>query len=582
MQLGETSRARDLYADLVARFAEKSRPEWWAALARAHNDLRDYAAGESALVELERRFPELSAAAGERLRLAKELERGQDDLSVMVEAAMRKFPDDPGFRAQWVMILLGVGRLDLAEPHVQALEASDAPYQSVISRLRLESDRDDENHLRDFVTRLAKEQNWEVSGVVAACEFLLGARAPWSFEIASAIVEGAAARFSGHLRLTTMRIRVMIALRQDEAAAALIEKIPLRHVRREVLELRAWSEARTGRHEEAKTLWRQNIASNYFAAVDCPIDRLTRLTPEGRAPADGGVSAYIVFRNEAAQIPGFLAHHRKLGVRRFVFFDHLSTDGSREMLLGEPDVVVYDCPDSYQFSWSGRRWVNEIVAREGARGWGLQLDADEYLIYPGCESISIDRFVGYLDAQGFEGVRGYMLDVFPPRLLDERGEPTPFAEYRYYDDDYVLFGQERPPYLQPSGGVRARLFEAKEFLHKTPLWRLDAGLLINSHETTHLRFADVSAALIHYKLMNVALRGRHATVEAGGTAYVEADSGVDAMRRHSRYAARLARLWRADLFQQGVSREMADSLTLARRGLMDVSDAYLRAVGLAG
>ena len=96
--------------------------------------------------------------------------------------------------------------------------------------------------------------------------------------------------------------------------------------------------------------------------------------------------------------------------------------------------------------------------------------------------------------------------------------------------------------------MRARLFEAKEFLHKTPLWRLDAGLLINSHETTHLRFADVSAALIHYKLMNVALRGRHATVEAGGTAFVEDDSSVDAMRRHARYAARLARLWRAELF----------------------------------
>ena len=168
-----------------------------------------------------------------------------------------------------------------------------------------------------------------------------------------------------------------------------------------------------------------------------------------------------------------------------------------------------------------------------------------------------------------------MLDVFPPRLLDERRRSRPpLDEYRYYDDDYELFGQERPPYLHPSGGVRARLFEAKEFLHKTPLWRLDAGLLINSHETTHLRFADVSAALLHYKMMNVALRGRDARVEAGGTAFLEADAEVEAIRRHSRYAARSRALWRADSFQPGVSREMADSLTLAERGLMDVSKDY--------
>ena len=90
-----------------------------------------------------------------------------------------------------------------------------------------------------------------------------------------------------------------------------------------------------------------------------------------------------------------------------------------------------------------------------------------------------------------------------------------------------------------------------------PLWRLDAGLLINSHETTHLRFADVSAALLHYKLMNVALRGRHATGEAGGTAYLEADADVEAIRRHSRYAARLAR---------AVARRSVQARRLARNG----------------
>jgi hypothetical protein len=255
-----------------------------------------------------------------------------------------------------------------------------------------------------------------------------------------------------------------------------------------------------------------------------------------------------------------------------VLFDHRSNDGGRALALNEPDVILYDCPESYQLSWSGRRWVNEIVAREGARGWGLQLDMDERLIYPGCESVGIDRLVAWLDARGFEAMRGYMLDLFAPRL----GGATLQGEHRWYDDDYYWFGFDRPPYLSPGGGVRARLFEAKEYLHKVPLWRLDAGLLINSHETTHMRFADVSAALLHYKLMNVALRGRETRPEQAGTTYLEADAGVEAIRRHARYAVRLDRLWPRDLITPGVSRELADSLTLAGRGLMEMSDDYRR------
>ena len=573
LELGEAERARDILGDLTGRFADISRPEWWAALARARHDLCDYGAGAAALGELERRFPDSALAESERLRLARELERGQDDLSAMVGAALRRFPDDFDLRSHWVWILLSLGRLEEAERHVEALEAENAPGFALAARLRLEADRGDDS-MRAYVARLADRRDWDVADVIQLAYATLETRTAWAFELGQKIIDGIAGDFAGNARLNQFRIRLMIARRQDALALAAIDATPRRYVRRENLELRAWAAAKRDRHEEAKQLWRQAIATNYYAALDCPIRELNRVSPDNRPGPEIGVTAYVVFRNEAAQIPNFLAHHRKLGVRRFVFFDHMSTDASRQLLLNQPDVIVYDCPDSYQLSSSGRRWVNEVVAREGVRGWGLQLDADEYLIYPGCETVSIDRFVGYLERSGFEGVRGYMLDVFPPRLFDERGEPMPFEAYRYYDDDYVLYGIERPPYLQPSGGVRARLFEAKEFSHKTPLWRLDAGQLINSHETTHLRFADVSAALLHYKLMNVALRGRHAAIEAAGTAYVEADSSVDAMRRHSRYAARVSALWRADLAKPGVSREWADSLTLADQGLMDISDDY--------
>ncbi len=568
-ELGESARARDLYARLTQSAAETSKPEWWAALARACHDLGEYDAGAAALLELERRFPASALAEGERLRLAKERETGQDELEARVAEALKRFPADFDLRAHRVWILLSRGRVEEAEREVEALEAQKAPGFALIARLRLDANRSDVA-LRAYAERFLQGREWDVADAMQVAYALIDARAPWAFALGGAIMDEAAARFSGHPRLNLMRIRLMIARREDEAALALVEAIPARYVRREFLELRAWGAAKRRRDEEAKSLWRISIATNYYAAVRCPIGALNRISPDDRPGPEAGVTAYVVFRNEAAQIPDFLAHHRRLGVRRFVFFDHMSNDGGRALALNEPDVILYDCPESYQLSWSGRRWVNEIVAREGARGWGLQLDMDERLIYPGCECVGIDRLVAWLDARGFEAMRGYMLDLFAPKL----GDAPLQGQHCWYDEDYYWFGFDRPPYLSPGGGVRARLFEAKEYLHKVPLWRLDAGLLINSHETTHMRFANVSAALLHYKLMNVALRGRETRPEQAGTTYLEADAGVEAIRRHARYAMRLDRLWLSDLIKPGVSRELADSLTLAERGLMEMSDDY--------
>lgn len=129
-------------------------------------------------------------------------------------------------------------------------------------------------------------------------------------------------------------------------------------------------------------------------------------------------------------------------------------------------------------------------------------------------------------------------------------------------------GLVRPPYLRPSGGVRARLFEAQEYLHKVPLIKSSRGVALNSHETTHLRFADITGALLHYKLLNLAIRSKEARSSCGGNPFVARDRNAETLRRHVRYASRLAALSDVDLFKTGVSEELADSLTLADRGLM--------------
>ncbi len=580
---GRRGRWRDASAvwdELFARLDPDSKdmkPEWWADRARARYELGQDEAAEDALAELERRFPASPLAARERLRTMRDREYGLAPIRALLAQALAHFPDDPEFRAHNVTILLSEGRLDEAEAEAVALEAGGDPEAALSARLRVEEDRG-ERHLRAFAEGLTARVV-TVSQALRAVASLLGARAPWAFEIAERVLAHAAEIEPGNIRLVVGRAHVKIAQRRDEEALAAIDALPAHHQRRDYLELRAWAHVQRGEDARAKALWDEALASLYFPAVHGPLGDMKRISPDDRPPPGEGVTAYVVLRNEAALIPAFLDHHRRLGVRRFVFCDHLSTDESRALALSQPDVVVYDCPGSYQLTWSGRRWINEIVAREGARGWGLQLDIDEHLVYPGCERVNIDRFVSYLDAEGFEGVRGYMLDVFPARLLDAEGRPAPLSDYRWYDDDYYLFGQQRPPYLQPGGGVRARLFEGKEFLHKIPIWRLDAGKLLSSHETTHLRFADVTSALLHYKLMNVALRGRGATPEHAGRLFLEADSDTDAIRRHVRYAARLDRLWNADLVAPGLSREIGDSLDMTARGLMTASPVYREWLG---
>ena len=574
MELGDVELARSCLQSLIDRFTDETNAGSLGRLAKCLNELRRYAEAEAVLKRLEDMFPESPMAASERIRLLHDLERGQDDLAEHVEAALRRFPDNMEFQAAWVLILLGFGRIEEAEALVKALEEHEQGEYALISRLRWEADRGDAEHLERYVNPLAEGRDWTLTEATGVAEFLLWLKRVWSNDLASDILEGLAARYPHQLRLCVMRARVMIARREDEAALALIDALPPRFRRRDVLELKAWAAARRGDDECAKSLWRDNVDTQYFAAIRCPIDVLERLTPRDREPPRNGVTAYITFRNEAPQIPAFLAHHRKLGVRRFVFIDHESNDESRTLLLAEPDVVLYRSPDSYQFSSSGRRWVSELLEREGAGGWQLTVDPDEWFIYPGWETIPIDRFTAYLDSRGFEGVRGYMLDIFPRRLFNDAGEPTPREKYQYYDADYVWMGHDRPPYLSPSGGVRARLFGASEYLHKTPLWRSDRGRMINSHETTPLRFADVTGVLLHYKLMNIALRGRNVRVAQDGVGLVEADSSIEIMRRHSRYAARLDAIWRADLFKPGVSAALSDSLTLADRGIMETSPVY--------
>ena len=323
------------------------------------------------LSELERRFPDSALAARERLRLARRQERGLEDLHALISTARERFPDDADLVSQWVWLLLSQGRLAEAERHVEALEAQGAPGFALAARLKLEADRGDAA-FRAYAealaagARLGARRRLRIRPRHAGRAGALGVRPR-----AAPFLDAAAARFPGSSRDAAAH-PPRIARRRDSEALALIDAIPAPYVRRDVLELRAWAEARAAATPSPSALGagcRRQLLSRPALPRST---NLTRISPDDRPPPEAGPTAFVVFRNEAAQMHGLPRPPPQ--ARRSALRDvrpSLHRRGPRAG-LGRARRDPLRCPDSYQLSWSGRRWINEIVAREGARGWGLQ------------------------------------------------------------------------------------------------------------------------------------------------------------------------------------------------------------------
>lgn len=140
-------------------------------------------------------------------------------------------------------------------------------------------------------------------------------------------------------------------------------------------------------------------------------------------------------RNERVLLPHFLAHYRRLGVQHFVIIDNLSTDGSREYLLEQPDVVVYSADSPYSLSRYGVAWQQTVLAAHATGRWALVADLDEFLVWPGCETESLPALCERLSAAGAQAARVLLIDMYPEGALQDAdfGTTEPFAAASCFD-----------------------------------------------------------------------------------------------------------------------------------------------------
>jgi len=314
--------------------------------------------------------------------------------------------------------------------------------------------------------------------------------------------------------------------------------------------------------------------------------------------------AFMVVRGETLRLPYVLEYHRSLGITRFFVVDNDSSDGSLEYLLQQPDCHVFSAPGSYAAARCGIDWLNHLVARYGNRHWCLNIDADECLVYPDCERVSLPRLCDYLDQTGADGLFSVMLDMYSDKpILDTVYQPGErfLDACPYFDRDYHFRRRTglRPfPPQEFIGGPRLRCFYPEfteagmvgwnlfrlvrsartkigvtsstwgvmpPMLVKIPLIRGGAGKWLTSHRTTRLRLADIRGALLHFKYFSD-FHERVITARAEGQ---HSDDGSEYTRYHAalRRNARLSFCYEGSVLYSG-------SGDLVRRGFISSCESY--------
>lgn len=259
--------------------------------------------------------------------------------------------------------------------------------------------------------------------------------------------------------------------------------------------------AHDGEDEVARKGWQSHMLACSHPALNARSAYPEQISLKYNEAKDD-VLAFATIFNGIEFIDWFLDYYRKLGVDHFFFTDNGSNDGTFEALRAEPDVSLFQALGSFSQAACGVFWANHLMRRFGTGHWCLHLDMDEALVYPGMETRDLRSLITYLEANGYETMQGTMVDMYPS-TLGGNGASNPFELSRYFDSDYYTIPVEFPPYNLVQGGLRARLSGRSLMMNKAPLIKMsaDTSYIMNNHYHTHLKVADVSCAVLHYKFV---------------------------------------------------------------------------------
>ena len=222
------------------------------------------------------------------------------------------------------------------------------------------------------------------------------------------------------------------------------------------------------RWRRRRLIWRALRKRGELSAVQ---DRTGAIGPRD-------VLCFVTLRNERVRLPWFLSYYRDLGVGHFLIVDNASDDGSTDYLAGQEDVSLWRTAAGYGASRFGVDWLTALQRRYGHGHWCLTVDADEFFVYPFCDTRPVRALTDWLDACAIRAFPAMLIDMYPKGPVDAvpyaEGQ-NPFEIAQWFDGaNYMISRNPELRNLWIQGGPRARAFFAEApgqapALNKIPL-----------------------------------------------------------------------------------------------------------------
>jgi glycosyltransferase involved in cell wall biosynthesis len=224
--------------------------------------------------------------------------------------------------------------------------------------------------------------------------------------------------------------------------------------------------------------------------------------------------------NEATRILFILKYYRAMGFQQFIIIDNLSTDGVQALVRDEPDVSLFSANGSFGRSRFGYDWVNGVLSRHCVGKWVLYVDADEFLVFPYCDTKGIGALTDYMEEIRQDSLQCLMLDMYSAKKVVENICPPgedPLQVCKLYDKDgYQKKYSPVDGTIWIKGGVRGRVYFADNIsagpaLNKTPLvfWKKHYAFLKATHHLWPARLnggdrslTKLRGALLHFKFLS--------------------------------------------------------------------------------
>ncbi len=234
------------------------------------------------------------------------------------------------------------------------------------------------------------------------------------------------------------------------------------------------------------------------------------------------IRLFAVIRDEAPRLPYFIKHYATLGVDRFLFVDNGSIDDTLDQLSQLENVHVFRTNESFAQARCGSVWLQHLVSRFATGLWAVLADADELLVYPGCEELSLKQLCRFLSFEGADALASILVDMYSERAIaDTIYTPgtSPLEVCPYYESDSIVcaasLGDFRASHWKHIGGMRYRLFNLPARLDKISLIRYKHGMQfrIGQHELSTANLSKVRGAMLHFKFLSTF--HERVSVEAG-------------------------------------------------------------------